>query len=109
MTGQTKARTREILRRTARKRKLYFRRTVSCLVVSIFILIVGMAGILANTQTAGMASVPGGCSSVLLREGAGGYIVVAIGSFACGTAAALVGMRLRERNKKPKEYDDDVY
>ena len=50
----------------------------------------------------GQTSAQGGFGAMLLRENAGGYVLVAVVSFAAAAAITALGFRLRIREKQKK-------
>ena len=67
----------------------------------------------ALTRTAGLVigqgqtAAQGGFGAMLLREDAGGYVLVAVAAFAVSAALTAVCMRLHERDKRKEETKED--
>ena len=67
----------------------------------------------ALTQTTGLVigqgqtAAQGGFGAMLLREDAGGYVLVAVAAFAVSAALTAVCMRLHERDKRKEETKED--
>ena len=72
--------------------------------------IAGIAALLGRVQSAGLPSVTAGYSAVLLRNGAGLYILVGITAFAVGAALTLICIRLQNkrspRTNRAKESEE---
>ena len=83
MTGMTEIRMREIDRRT----RQYRRR-----------LLAGMGILLGNTQVAGISSVAEGYGAVLLRSGAGLYVIVGVAAFVVGMTLTVICIRCRKNS-----------
>ena len=66
----------------------------------------------ALTQTAGLVigqgqtAAQGGFGAMLLREDAGGYVLVAVVSFAAAAAITALCIKLRDRGRREKERAD---
>ena len=56
----------------------------------------------ALMQTAGIVIGPGGFGAMLLRENAGGYMLVAVAAFAAAAAITALCIRLRSRENQKK-------
>ena len=85
MTRRTEIRVREVHRRVREKRKRreqWIRRTV-CLRA-------GIVWLLKGVQTPGVSTVAGSYSAVLLRDGAGAYILVGIAAFVLGVMVTML-------------------
>lgn len=97
MTDLAKDRAQQIARRVAEKKRLYARRVTFLLCTICALCVCGITGILYAVGTPGVSMVIGGYSAVLLRDGAGAYIVIGLAAFALGTAVTLLCMRYREK------------
>lgn len=100
MTCRTEIRVQEIHRRTRRYRQRYENRSLSSLTAFSLFLLAGICALLQRTQAGGVSAVTEGYGSVLLREGAGEYIVVGIAAFVVGVAVTILCIRYR---KKPSD------
>lgn len=96
MTG-TELRMEEIRRRTKIKRRRNDRRAISRLSMLSLFLFVCMNAMLRCVQGFGVVAVAGAYGTVLLRQGAGAYIVVAIAGFVIGVTLTALLLRLRDR------------
>lgn len=110
MTGSMEVRMQAIRRRTVQKRRRLDRRAFACLSVFSLCLIAGIAALLGRVQSAGLPSVTAGYSAVLLRNGAGLYILVGLTAFAAGAALTLICIRLQNkrspRTNRAKESEE---
>lgn len=97
MTGSMEIRMQAIRRRTDLKRRRLDRRALVCLSVFSLCLLTGILTLLSSVQPAGLSSVSTGYSSVLLRNGAGLYILVGISAFVFGAAVTLICIRLQNK------------
>ena len=65
-------------------------------------------------QTAGAVIEPGqpeaggACGAMLLREDAGGYVLVGVATFAAAVVLTVVCMRLHEREKQKQKHEEDA-
>ena len=82
MTGMTETRMREIRCRTRQYRKRYETQMLFCLTVCSLFFLVGIGALLKSVQMPGIVSVAEGYGAVLLRNGAGSYVVLGIAAFA---------------------------
>ena len=98
MTGMTEIRMREIDRRTRQYRRRTERRMIFCLTVCSMFLLAGMGILLGNTQVAGISSVAEGYGAVLLRSGAGLYVIVGIVAFVVGMTLTVICIRFRKNS-----------
>ena len=95
MTGKTETRMREIRCRTRQYRRRYETRLFSCLTLCSLFLLAGIGVLLKTVQTPGIVSVAEGYGAVLLRNGAGSYVVLGIAAFVLGVTATVLCIRLR--------------
>ena len=98
MTGKTETRMREIRCRTRQYRKRYEARLLSCLTVCSLFLLAGIGVLFRSVQTPGIVSVAEGYGAVLLRSGAGAYVIVGIAAFAVGVALTVFCIRLKNKS-----------
>lgn len=99
MTGQPELWTPEIHRRIACKRRKRARRQKLSLGVACFALFCGTAALLHQVQSFGVVNVEGVYGSVLLREGAGAYVLVGVAAFAAGTVMTLLSLRWKGKHR----------
>ena len=95
MTGMTETRMREIRSRTRQYRERYETQMLFCLTLCSLFLLAGIGVLLKTVQTPGIVSVADGYGAVLLRDGAGAYVVLGIAAFVIGAAATVLCIRLR--------------
>ena len=98
MTGRTEIRVREIRRRTRR----YRRRRENCELFSLTVfglfLLAGIGVLFRSVQTPGIAAVAYGYSGVLLRDGAGAYVVIGLLAFVIGVTVTVLCIRLKNKS-----------
>lgn len=99
MTGMTEIRMREIDRRTRQYRRRTERRVLFCLTACSMFLLAGMGILLGNTQVAGISSVAEGYGAVLLRSGAGLYVIVGVAAFVVGMTLTVICIRCRKNSE----------
>lgn len=103
MTGQTDSRAKEIKRRARKYRRKRENRSLVTLASLAVILMTGIIALIAETG-GGTVSTDGGYGSLVLRSGAGLYVVVGVAAFTAGMALTLVCVRLsgtgKARNRK---------
>ena len=100
MTGKTGTRMREIRCRTRQYRKRYEIRLFSCLTLCSLFLLAGIGVLFRSVQTPGIVSVAEGYGGVLLRDGAGAYVVIGIAAFVIGVSVTVLCIRLKNRSAK---------
>ena len=98
MTGKTETRMQEIRCRTRQYRKRYETRLLSCLTVCSLFLLTGIGVLFGSIQTPGIASVAEGYGGVLLRDGAGAYVVIGIAAFVIGVSVTVLCIRLKNKS-----------
>lgn len=98
MTGKKETRMREIRSRTRQYRKRYETRLLSCLTVCSLFLLTGIGVLFGSIQTPGIASVAEGYGGVLLRDGAGAYVVIGIAAFVIGVSVTVLCIRLKNKS-----------
>ena len=100
MTGKTETRVREIRCRTQQYRKRYEAWLFSCLTLCSLFLLAGIGVLFRSVQTPGIVSIAEGYGAVLLRDGAGAYVVIGIAAFVVGASVTVLCIRLKNRSKK---------
>lgn len=103
MTGKTETRMREIRCRTRQYRKRYEARLLSCLTACSLFLLAGIGVLFRSVQTPGIVSVAEGYGGVLLRSGAGAYVVTGIAAFVIGVAVTVLCIRLKNKSTNRTE------
>ena len=98
MTGKTETRMREIRSRTRQYQKRYEARLLSCLTMCSLFLLAGIGVLFRSVQTPGIAAVAEGYGAVLLRDGAGAYVVVGIAAFVIGVTVTVLCIRLKNKS-----------
>ena len=86
--------------RTRQCRARYEGRQFFCLTACSLLLLTGIWLLLRSTQSPGIALVAGSYGAVLLRDGAGAYVVLGLLAFAAGVAATVLCIRLKVRVTK---------
>ena len=99
MTGKTETRVREIRCRTQQYRKRYEAWLFSCLTLCSLFLLAGIGVLFRSVQTPGIVSIAEGYGAVLLRDGAGAYVVIGIAAFVVGASVTVLCLRLTNRSK----------
>lgn len=100
MRKQTERRTREIRRRARCKRQRRERCARSGLTLLSLLLLAGLGALLHGVQAPGVSAVAGGCGAVLLRDGTGAYILVALAAFLAGAALTILCFRCRKTSSR---------
>ena len=72
-------------------------------------LLTGTILLLRDVQSPGVASVADGYGAVLLRDGAGAYVVVGLLAFALGVLATLLCVRMKNSAAKRMQIDDEKW
>lgn len=98
MTGKMETRMREIRCRTWQYRKRYETRLFSCLTLCSLFLLAGIGVLFRSVQIPGIPAVANGYGAVLLRDGAGAYVVIGIAAFAIGVTATVLCIRLKNKS-----------
>ena len=99
MTGKTETRVREIRSRTQQYRKRYEAWLFSCLTLCSLFLLAGIGVLFRSVKTPGIVSIAEGYGAVLLRDGAGAYVVIGIAAFVVGASVTVLCIRLKNRSK----------
>ena len=107
MTGKTETRVREIRCRTQQYRKRYEAWLFSCLTLCSLFLLAGIGVLFRSVQTPGIVSIAEGYGAVLLRDGAGAYVVIGIAAFAAGVAVTVLCVRLKSRAARRMNEEDN--
>lgn len=103
MTGRTEVRVREIRSRTRRYRRRCENRQLSGLTALSVCLFVAIGAVFGSVQSPGIADVADGYGAVLLRNGAGAYVVIGIVAFVVGVSATVLCIRLKNKSKPHSE------
>ena len=98
MTGKTETRVRKIRSRTRQYRRQHENRVLSFLTVCSLFLLAGIGVLFRSVQTPGIVSVAEGYGGVLLRSGAGAYVVIGIAAFAIGVSVTVLCIRLKNKS-----------
>ena len=98
MTGKMETWMREIRNKTRQYRKRYEARLLSCLTLCSLFLLAGIGVLFRSVQTPGIVSVAEGYGGVLLRSGAGAYVVVGVAAFVIGVALTILCIRLKNKS-----------
>ena len=99
MTGKMETWMREIRNKTRQYRKRYEARLLSCLTLCSLFLLAGIGVLFRSVQTPGIVSIAEGYGAVLLRDGAGAYVVIGIAAFVVGASVTVLCIRLKNRSK----------
>ena len=98
MTGKTETRVREIRSRTRQYRRRYETRLLSFLTVCSLFLLTGIGVLFGSVETPGIAAVANGYGAVLLRDGAGAYVVIGLLAFVIGVTVTVLCIRLKNKS-----------
>ena len=98
MNGMTETRVRKIRNRTRQYRKRYETQLFSCLTLCSLFFLAGIGVLLGTVQTPGIVSVAEGYGAVLLRDGAGAYVVLGIAAFVIGVTVTVLCIRLKNKS-----------
>ena len=98
MTGKTETRVREIRSRTRQYRRRYETRLLSFLTVCSLFLLTGIGVLFGSVETPGIAAVANGYGAVLLRYGAGAYVVIGLFAFVIGVTVTVLCIRLKNKS-----------
>lgn len=98
MTCKTETRMREIRCRTRQYRERYEARLFSCLTLCSLFLLTGIGVLFRTVQTPGIPAVANGYGAVLLRDGAGAYVIVGIVAFVIGVSVTVLCIRLKNKS-----------
>ena len=98
MTGKTETRMRKIRCRTRQYQKRYETRLFSCLTLCSLFLLAGIGVLFRSVQTPSIPAVADGYGAVLLRDGAGAYVVIGIAAFVIGVTVTVLCIRLKSRS-----------
>ena len=98
MTGKTETRMREIRCRTRQCRERQETRLLSCLTMCSLFLLAGIGVLFRSVQTPGIVLIVNGYGAVLLRGGAGAYVVTGIAAFAIGVTVTVLCIRLKNQS-----------
>ena len=107
MTGKTETRVREIRSRTRQYRRQHENRVLFSLAAFSLFLLAGIGGVFKSAQTPGIAAVADGYGAVLLRDGAGAYVVVGLLAFALGVLASVLCVRMKGSAAERMQIDDE--
>ena len=96
-----KQRVRENTRRRQRREAI----SLSAFCLMLFTALAGAAdALIVRGQTAAW----GAFGAMLLREDAGGYVLVGVAAFAAAVVLTVVCMRLHEREKQKQKHEEDA-
>ena len=98
MTGKAEIRMRDIRCRTRQYRKRYEARLLSFLTVCSLFLLTGIGVLFGSVETPGIAAVANGYGAVLLRDGAGAYVVIGLFAFVIGVTVTVLCIRLKNKS-----------
>ena len=98
MTGKSETRVRKIRSRTRQYRRQHENRVLFSLAAFSLFLLAGIGGVFKSAQTPGIAAVADGYGAVLLRDGAGAYVVIGIAAFIIGVTVTVLCIRLKNKS-----------
>lgn len=104
MPAGGKTRLQRIQKRTAQKRK----RVIHLLGIVSLGLFTSIGALLSGIRSPGIAVVPGGSGSLLLRSDTAEYIVVGIIAFMAGVFLTILCIRLHRRPPSSSELEQDA-
>ena len=104
MTERTQTRLRAIRRRTQIRRRRQEGCILSVLTCACLLLMTAIGTLLEQVQLPGISTVESGYSSVLLRNGAGAYIVVGIAAFVVGVVLTLICIRWKKKDQMKHDH-----
>lgn len=107
MAGRIEFWTQEICRRTEYKRKCRDRQVISGLSLCSIFLLASMMMLLERSKMPGVAAVPEGYGTVLLRDGASTYVVVGIAAFVLGVFVTAICIRIRKKKMDSNRDGED--
>ena len=96
-----KQRVRENTRRRQRREAI----SLSAACMLLFAVLTQAAGIVVGP---GQPEAWGAFGAMLLREDAGGYVLVGVAAFAAAVVLTVVCMRLHEREKQKRKHEEDA-
>ena len=99
MTCTTEIRMRKIHSRARQYRARCEARQRICLTACALLLLACVGLLLGGAQSPGVAAVADGYGAVLLRDGAGAYVVIGIAAFVVGASVTVLCIRLKNRSK----------
>ena len=99
MTERTQTRLRAIRRRMQIRRRRREGRILTVLTCACLVLMTAVGTLLERVQLPGISTVESGYSSVLLRNGAGAYIVVGVAAFVVGVVLTLICIRWKKKDQ----------
>ena len=108
MTCTTEIRMRKIHSRARQYRARCEARRLICLTACALLLLACVGLLLGGAQSPGVAAVADGYGAVLLRDGAGAYIVIGLLAFALGVAATVLCIRLKDRARERAHAQEDA-
>ena len=73
-----------------------------------YAVVCGAAADSGQGRRQGQTAAWGGFGAMLLREDAGGYVLVGVAAFAAAVVLTVVCMRLHEREKKKQKHEEDA-
>ena len=107
MNGTAEIRLRAIHSRARRYRARSEVRRLGGLTACGLLLLTGTILLLNGAQSPGVAAVADGYGAVLLRDGAGAYVVVGLLAFALGVLATVLCVRMKDGAAERMQIDDE--
>ena len=109
MNATAEIRMRRIHGRAQRYRARVEALRLSCHAAGSLLLLTGTILLLRDVQSPGVASVADGYGAVLLRDGAGAYVVVGLLAFALGVLATVLCVRMKDGAAGRIQIDDEEW
>ena len=107
VTCTTEIRMRKIHSRARQYRARCEARRRICLTACALLLLACVGLLLGGAQSPGVAAVADGYGAVLLRDGAGAYVVVGLLAFALGVLATVLCVRMKDGAAERMQIDDE--
>lgn len=108
MADRLEERISEIKKRTKKKRQKLEDRVTSVWAACSVCFMISICMILGQVKMPGIAAVANGYSSVLLRDGASGYVVTAIIAFMVGMTVTIICIRYRKKKQNQLQEEKEL-
>lgn len=108
MTDQTKIRVKKIIQRVEQKRKVREMQIRMTLTFFSLFCIGGIGILVEDLQIRGSSYVNGGYGTLLLKDGADGYIMIGVVAFTAGVILTVLCIRFRKARKNRRDPADEM-
>ncbi len=98
--------TEEVRERVRELKRIRQRRLMTALTIICLMLCVGIGKTASVLCRPGVVTVYTACGSVIIRNGASGYVTIGVAAFVCGVLFTIISLRMKNRSRNKKDHEE---